>query len=280
MLGRRRWYLMTLLVSLAAGGWIIAKDDTTASPEPNFTEEQKIQFMLTAKVINARQTEIGVTNPWRLTLTDGTVTHDVSFQKIDERKPVMQFSDGHTEIGFRDFYGNNIAGYQLAKMLGMDDMVPIYIERKWKGDSGSWSWWVPNIMMDEKTRKGRGTSVPADKLDDWNKQMYKVRVFDELIYDTDPNMTNVMITKDWKIWRIDFTRAFRENKDLHDPKNLEKCDRQLLEKLKKLDPDEVLAKSKPYISKGQIKALMARRDKIVATFEKMVAQKGEGAVLY
>ena len=39
--------------------------------------------------------------------------------------------------------------------------------------------------------------------------MYKVRVFDVLVYDTDANLTNVLIGEDWKIWRVDFTRAFR-----------------------------------------------------------------------
>jgi hypothetical protein len=48
--------------------------------------------------------------------------------------------------------------------------------------------------------------------------MYKIRVLDELVYDNDPNLTNVLIGEDWKIWRIDFTRAFRLSKDLKDPR--------------------------------------------------------------
>jgi hypothetical protein len=39
--------------------------------------------------------------------------------------------------------------------------------------------------------------------------LYRIRVFDELVYDTDPNLTNVLIGTDWKLYRIDFTRAFR-----------------------------------------------------------------------
>jgi len=58
------------------------------------------------------------------------------------------------------------------------------------------------------------------------------------------------------------------------------CDRQLLEKLRKLDEDELREKTAPHLSKSEVKAVMARRDKIVAYFEKLVAQKGEGAVLY
>jgi hypothetical protein len=58
------------------------------------------------------------------------------------------------------------------------------------------------------------------------------------------------------------------------------CDRQLLEKLRQLSYDEVLDKTKPHLSKSEVKAVIARRDKIVAHFEKLIAQKGEGAVLY
>ena len=116
--------------------------------------------------------------------------------------------------------------------------------------------------------------------DAWNKQMYKIRVFDELIYDTDPNLTNVLVTEDWKIWRIDFTRAFRLYNTLLDPKDLVMCDRQLLQKLKELKFDELYAATRPHLKKEEVKMLLARRDKIVAIFQQLVAQKGEGAVLY
>ena len=110
--------------------------------------------------------------------------------------------------------------------------------------------------------------------------MYKIRVFDQLVYDTDPNLTNVLIGEDWKIWRVDFTRAFRLSKDLRDPKDLVRCDRQLLEKLKTLDGNELTEKTKHYLNKEEVKAVMARRDKIVAQFQKLISEKGEKEVLY
>ena len=42
------------------------------------------QFLLNARVVNSRQSSKGITNPWRLTLSDGTVTHEASFQSVDE----------------------------------------------------------------------------------------------------------------------------------------------------------------------------------------------------
>jgi len=67
---------------------------------------------------------------------------------------------------------------------------------------------------------------------------------------------------------------------LHDSKDLVLCDRHWLEKLKGLQFDEVLARTKPHLNKGEVKALLARRDKIVTTFQALAAQKGEGADLY
>jgi len=110
--------------------------------------------------------------------------------------------------------------------------------------------------------------------------MYRIRVFDQLVSDSDPNLTNILIGEDWKIWRIDFSRAFRLNNEPKDPKDLVRCDRQLLEKLKALDENALTAKTKGYLKKVEVKAVMARRDKIVAQFQKMIAEKGENEVLY
>jgi hypothetical protein len=110
--------------------------------------------------------------------------------------------------------------------------------------------------------------------------MYRVRVFDQLVSDSDPNLTNVVIGENWKIWRVDFTRAFRQNKEVKAPKDLVRCDRQLLEKLKALDAGALTEKTKHYLTKEEVKAVMARRDNIVGQFQKMIAEKGENEVLY
>ena len=248
-----------------------------AADETTFTKEQIKNFLLTAKVVKSEQSSIGITQPWRLTLTDGTVTHDASFQVIDEHESLKQLASA-TEVGFVDSYKYNIAAYRLAELLGLDDMLPVYIERKWQGNPGSISWWLP-AKMDEEERRRKNLKAPD--LDAWNNQMYRVRVFDQLVDDTDANLTNVLIGEDWKIWRVDFTRAFRSQKDLKDPQaNLVRCNRQLLEKLKTLDAKEVAEKTKHYLDKDDVKAVMARRDKIVEHFQKLVSEKGENAVLY
>ena len=246
------------------------------SDEPALSKEQIKQFLLTARVVKSQQSNKGITNPWRLTLTDGTVTHDASFQAIDEHKARMATIRG-TELAFVDSYKYNIAAYRLAELLGIDDMLPVYVERSWGGNPGSLSWWLP-VKMDEVERHKQNLKAPDP--DAWNNQMYKIRVFDQLVYDTDANLTNVLIGEDWKLWRVDFTRAFRRSLDLEDPKNLVRCDRQLFEKLKTLNGSDLSEKTKQYLNKEEVKAVMARRDKIVAQFNKLISEKGEKEVLY
>jgi len=268
-----RWRVLILAaaVCLTHPLFVVAADEPTT-----LTKEQIKQFLTTAKVVESKQAKKGITGTWRLTLSDGTVTHDASFQSIDEHKPVKQLAAG-TELNFVDSYKYNIAAYALAELIGMDDMLPVYVERKWKGETGSLSWWLP-VKMDEVERHKQNLTAPD--ADAWNNQMYKIRVFDQLVSDSDPNLTNVLIGENWKIWRIDFTRAFRFNKDVKEPKDLVRCDRQLLGKLKTLDANELTEKTKKYLTKDEVKAVMARRDKIVAQFQKMVAEKGENEVLY
>jgi hypothetical protein len=159
----------------------------------------------------------------------------------------------------------------------MDDMLPVYVERKWQGDPGSLSWWLP-VKMDEVERHRQHLTPP--ELDAWNNQMYKIRVFDQLVYDSDANQTNVLVGENWQIWRVDFTRAFRLFGNLRNPGDLERCDRHLFEKLKALDGNEIQEKTKRYLTKNEVKAVMQRRDKIVEQFQKLISEKGEKEVLY
>jgi hypothetical protein len=130
-LRRSRWILGAALASFASARMLAGAD------EPNFTEEQKIDFLQHAKVIASKSENKGKSNASHLTLSDGKVTYEASFQPIDEKKPQGPGPNGGVELNFRDYWGYNIAGYRIAKLLGMDDMVPVYTERKWNGKPGA-----------------------------------------------------------------------------------------------------------------------------------------------
>ena len=238
-------------------------------------------FLKDARVVRTRGTPKGVTAPKRLTLSDGSIEHDAVFQAIDDRKLVERLGGGGrqqtTELNFVDSYKYNIAAYQLAVLLGLDHMMPVYVERRWNGQLGSISWFVPTLM-DESERIKKKIQPPSPP--DWNNQMYRMRVFSALLRDTDRNLTNVLITHQWKVMMIDFTRAFRLQPELLHVQDLQKIDRQLFAKLESAPADEIKAAVGNFLTKSELEAVIKRRDLLVAHFRKQIADLGEARVLY
>jgi hypothetical protein len=245
------------------------------------TRAQMRDFLLTAKITRSRDIGKGVTSPKRLTLTDGTLTHDAAFQAVDERQTIATLQGGGrsaaVEMNFVDAWRYNMAAYALAEQLGLDHMMPVHVERRWNGKVGSLSWWA-DTLMEEGERLKRKIQPPNPT--DWNHQMYRMRVFAALTRDTDRNLGNVLITPDWKVMMIDFTRAFRLQTELIYAKDLGKIDRALLPRLEALTKEGIKQAVGDYLTTPEIEAVLKRRDVIVPHFKKLIADLGESAVLY
>ena len=253
---------------------------TAAASAPELSLEQIKDFLKTARVIRTRSTTKGVTAPKRVTLSNGTLTHDAVFQAIDDHQTVANLKGQRgavTELNFVDSYKYNIAAYNIAGLLDLDHMMPVYVERRWNGQTGSISWFV-DTMMDEGERLKKKVQPPNAA--EWNNQMYRMRVFASLVRDTDRNIGNVLITPDWKVMMIDFTRAFRLQSELVYAKDLGKIDRALLAKLDTLTYDSVKKATGDFLTRPEAEAVMKRRDVIVAHFKKLIAELGEEKVLY
>ena len=239
------------------------------------TDEQIEQFLKTAKIAKIKNLSVGITSSRRATLDDGTIQHDVHVQSIDEHKAKFEGERG-TEMNFVDTWMYNVAAYRLGRLLGIADMIPMSVERKIEGKSCAVTWWIDNSMMESERIKKQTKSPNPDS---WNQEMYVVRVFDQLIYNMDRNLTNLLIDPEWHIWMIDHTRAFRLYDAIKEKKNLVQCDRKLLARLRTLNKEE-LNTIKPYLTDGEIKGLLGRSKKIVQFFDDEVKQKGEDAILY
>ncbi|HUQ88078.1 MAG TPA: hypothetical protein VM096_10995 [Vicinamibacterales bacterium] len=269
------------LLALLACPPLAYSQTPAATPAAEISADQIRVFLKDAKVVKTRTTSKGVTSPKRLTLNDGTIEHDAVFQAIDEHKMVETLGGGGrqatTELNFVDSYKYNIAAYEIARLLDLDHMMPVYVERKWNGQTGSISWFVPSLM-DESDRLKKKIQPPNPT--DWNYQMYRMRAFSSLLRDTDRNLTNVLITHQWKVMMIDFTRAFRLQPELLHEKDLQKIDRNLLAKMESLTRESVKSATKDYLKDMEIDAMMKRRDLLVAHFKKLIADLGEEKVLY
>ncbi len=271
MMTRRRRIGCMLLVAFSAGGWV-----AVAQPA-ELSRDEIYQFLLTAEIIASTRTEKGTTRPWRLTLSDGTREHDAQFQAVDRDEGPRRFGDRY-ERNFIDSYRYNVAAYRLAELVGLQEMMPVTVERTWDGDTGSLTWWIDDVMFNEELRLLE-RRWPED-MQRWSAQMSRMLLFAELVQDTDRNQTNVVYTRDWTLHMIDFSRAFRMESTLQRPGDLARVDRALLARLKDLTKDAIERQTDPYLTGREIDAVLDRRDAIVDHFARLIETKGLDAVLY
>jgi hypothetical protein len=235
-------------------------------------------FLTTATIVRTRGLSVGVTDSRRATLTDGRITHDAHIQDVDESAMVYQAGKA-TEFNFKDTYRYNIAGYRLARLVGLDN-VPMSVERRVEGKTAAVTWWIDDRLMDEKERMAIKPRPSGPDPERTAKQTHIMRVWDELIQNRDRNQGNIIWTKDWKLWLIDHTRAFRLGKELLKPIELTRCERTLLEKLRGLTMAGVAEAAGRSLTRDEAAAVAARAALIVKHFEDRIAKLGEGAVLF
>lgn len=268
--------LVLLLTSLLVPA-LPAAQQAAPPAAVTLSPEQMEQFLLHAEIVRRRSAQGGITNTQRATLSDGVLTHDAQIQTIDDAKQVFRPAAGPPEYNFTDSYRFNVAGYRLALLLGLDN-VPMSVERVVNGKKAAVTWWIDDVMMDERTRVRKRVSSPDSERT--AMQVHIMRVFDALIQNRDRNLGNVLWTTDWKMWMIDHTRAFRIGNYLLNPKLLERVERSLLENMRALTYETVSQAAGNSLTRLEIQALLTRRDAILKVFEARVAERGENAVLY
>lgn len=259
---------------LALSMWAVLDAQQSARP---YQGEEPEQFLRRAKVVSIEELGEGITRPWLVTLEAAGQTHDAVFKSIDVRRQgATTLEDGSVEVGFQDSWQTEIAAYHVDQLIGLG-MTPATIERRLRRDVGSLQWFVDS-MMSEADRVAR--NVQAPDLEAWNQLMYKVRLFDELIANTDRHPKNLLVTEDFQVRLIDHSRSFRENRGLRNPDQLARFSRSLLDGLTRLDRDILRKRIGRYVSNAQIDRLLDRRDAILALAQQRVTEQGEAAVIY
>ena len=269
----RRTPIVTLGLMFFAATLAVAGQDR-AIARAQLTPSEMEAFLLQAKIGDIREAGGGVTGSQRATLTDGVFTHDVHIQSVDIRQSVFK-AGRYTELNFKDTYRFNIAGYRLARLLGLN-MVPMSVERTVNDQVAAVTWWVDDVQMDERERLKRKAMGP--KPIQTSNQIQLMHIWDELIQNRDRNQGNILWTNDWTLWLIDHTRAFRLGDKLQKPDELRRIDRGLLARLKGLTEDSVANAVADSLHESEQKAVLKRRDRIVKLFEERAAKVGDAAV--
>jgi len=263
--------------SVSASAARVAPDDASSS-SAGLDDATKERFLREGRIEGVRDAGGGITGSKRATLVLDGLEHDAHVQTIDDSKAMAVLADGPPEMDFRDSYRHYVAAYRLDRLLGLG-MVPVSVVRVFHGRTAAFTWWVDEVLMDERERVKKGVQPPNASR--WSREVGAVNVFNELIYNTDPNSGNLLIDRDWRIWMIDQSRAFKIFKTLrHEEKLSRRCPRGLLDAMRRLDEPTLGRTMGDLLGTGQIEGLLARRDRIVAHCEAQIAEYGEAIVLY
>jgi len=229
---------------------------------------QMEEFLRRGRIGDLERLSTGVTGSSRALVTWQGLSHHAHVQTVDG-----YLAGGSRVRNLSDRYHYNVAAYRLDKMLDLN-MVPVSVERTVRGESAAVTWWVDDVEMRELERQRLGRQ-PTD-VRSWNDQMYRAIVFQELISNSDFNQTNVLITKDWQVWLIDFTRAFRGYRKLMDPDRPKRIDPRLRHALERLAEESLAAEMKGLLTRSQIRGILARRDQVLEIFAQDGSRRASG----
>jgi len=245
-------------------------------PIPFTHEHELLNFLKTAQVQDEVKIPTGITKPRKLLLEkDGIKTHAVfHYRHYVNKKETLK--NGQVIRYFRDSYLNQVAAYEMSRLLGMPNVPPTVL-RNVEDKEGSVQLWIENAI-NESDRLDQRRFPPDRSLIDL--RAHDMRVFDNLINNTDRNLTNILYDPNWRLWLIDHTRAFGRSKELPDHKRLRKCSRSLWKKLQSLDKRLVKEKLRPYMGSVEISRIFYRRDEIVNHFKEKITAEGEENVLF
>jgi hypothetical protein len=162
------------------------------------------------------------------------------------------------------------AAYELDKMLGLD-MVPPTQERIIDGRPGSIQLWVNNCKPYTQFEG------PAAATSNWSHQVARMKVFDALIANPGRPALNLLVDPDGEIVLVDHELAFTAQTELSSLPD--RFDRRLVTKLQALRESELQIRLKD-LSADEVRSLLKRRDALLAHLARLVAEKGEAAVLF
>lgn len=215
-------------------------------------------YIRTAPIERFEDVPIGVTKPKRAYLKGNGLVASVAWKLLPPGR----------QKGYWESYKAEIAAYELDKLLGMG-MVPVTVEKEWKGDRAAAVLWLSPIHSWTEMQL-------KPKPEKWNRQATLMKMFDNLICNKDRNLGNLLVDDEWNLFLIDHSRAFITDKDL--PVAMKRIDREVWERMLALDEPTLEAAIGKWLDGRSIRALLARRDKMKIAIDTLVKNSSEAAV--
>jgi hypothetical protein len=253
------------------------------TPSEIAQREEWEEYLKTADIVKSELIGEGVTKPWKLYLKQGAIEKKAAWKNPDEK---------HGD--FADSWKYEIAAYRLDKLIGLN-MVPITVEREFKGKKGALSLWADSKynaleIMEKKI------PIPDWAIKQTDDTKWIARFWDSVIANDDRTQENTLYTEDWRMILIDHSRAFRSNrenteklmcgangikrKDDGGPYLIQRVPRALFEKIKALDLASLKQAVGPYLTDQEVEAIIARKPLLIKEIGEMIKKNGEKNVLY
>jgi hypothetical protein len=215
-------------------------------------------YIRSAEIERLDDVPIGVTRPKRAFLKPGGPVASVAWKVLPPGR----------KTGYWESYKSEIAAYELDKLLGMN-MVPVAVEKRWKGQTGAAILWLAPIRQWKEAQ-----ALP--KPPKFNREAILMKMFDNLIGNPDRNMGNLLVDAEWNLFLIDHSRAFIDSKDL--PVRMERVDREIWNRMLALDEPALSAALGEWLDGGRIRAILARRDRMKNAIDRLLRTTSEAAV--
>jgi hypothetical protein len=261
--------VVALLASAAVSSALLSAQ--AVNPRPWIGHEAEIEdYLRTVEIVATGTTPEGVLHPLKCTLPPGGPTQHLNFKAI----PPGLYN------GAQESYKSEIAAYEIDKILHLG-MVPPTVEKTYNKKKGAAVFWIEgtkNFNAFPEGKAGGAPTPPASKAEYWSIQLTRAKMFDSLIGNQDPNLGNWLVDDDWNLSIIDHSRSLFGDMNFVHEKQLNHIDSELWDKMKALTMEDLTAKLSMWMSKGDIKSILDRRDKFAKLIDALVKKNGAANV--
>ncbi len=216
------------------------------------------EFLRTASVERMEDVPVGVTKPKRAFFAPGGWAASMAWKPLPTgmRK------------GYEESYRSEIAAYRLSRLLDLH-MVPPSVERRVGRITGAGIMWIENVRPWDALDR---PTAPGPR---WSHQISRMKLFDQFIGNIDRNRGNLLRDDDGHLFLIDHSRAFVRTRSLKGLEGPTQVDRHLWERIDALTREDLERELTPWVTRFQIDAMLARRDRMREEIAEKLRVRGE-----
>lgn len=252
--------------------------DASGEPLPFQDHDTIREVMASARIVSREKVGRGVAGVEKLLLEHDGIRFHAAFRSVDvTARGSASTGIQNSRKKYRDAAIFESAAYELSELLGIGRVPPV-IERRIDGLKGTVQIWMEGTRAEVELIQSDQLQ-PPDVLR-WNQQKQIMKVFDNLVGNSDRNQGNLLIDHNWNIWFIDHTRAFKRSSRLINIDALTACERRLWSVLREIEEETLRQRLKPYLESREVKRLLDRRGFLIRRIQKMIDERGEEDVLF